>query len=111
MAAPKRQAWQSWVEPKRNSRSFHFALGFALYQGTTLVVPPPAKTLRASSPCHRKSLTKVRSRKSAGAKEAAEKSGDGWKCVPQRLKPHLFSIVYVRAEARTLQRTEFFRSL
>ena len=46
-----------------------------------------------------------------GAKEAAKKSGDGCKSVPQRLKPHLFSIVYVRAEARTLQRTEFFRSL
>ena len=45
------------------------------------------------------------------AEEAAKKSGDGWKCVPQRLKPYLFSIVYVRAEARTLQRTEFFRSL
>ncbi len=32
-------------------------------------------------------------------------------CVPQRLKPYLFLTVYVRAEARTLQRTEFFRSL
>jgi hypothetical protein len=31
------------------------------------------------------------------------KSGKGWKSVPQRLKPYLFSIVCVRAEARTLQ--------
>src|SRR5277367_5731464 len=30
---------------------------------------------------------------------------------PQRLKPDLFSISYVRAEARTLQKPEFFRSL
>ena len=30
---------------------------------------------------------------------------------PQRLKPDLFSSSYVRAEARTLQETEFFRSL
>jgi hypothetical protein len=30
---------------------------------------------------------------------------------PQRLKPGMFSIAYVRAEAGTLQRTEFFRSL
>ena len=31
------------------------------------------------------------------------KIGDGWKYVPERLKPYLFSIVYVRAQARTLQ--------
>jgi hypothetical protein len=30
---------------------------------------------------------------------------------PQRLKPDLFSISYVRAKARTLQQPEFFRSL
>jgi hypothetical protein len=30
---------------------------------------------------------------------------------PQGLKPELFSITYVRAEARTLQKNEFFRSL
>jgi hypothetical protein len=30
---------------------------------------------------------------------------------PQRLKPDLFSISYVRAKARTLQKPEFFRSL
>jgi hypothetical protein len=29
----------------------------ALYQGTTLVVPPPAKMVRAFSPCHRKIWT------------------------------------------------------
>ena len=29
---------------------------------------------------------------------------------PQRLKPDLFSISYVRAKARTLQKPEFFRS-
>ena len=46
-----------------------------------------------------------------GLKRLRKKSGDEWKCVPQRLKPYLFSIAYVRAEARTLQRTEFFRSL
>ena len=46
-----------------------------------------------------------------GLKRLRKKSGNEWKCVPQRLKPYLFSIVYVRAEARTLQRTEFFRSL
>jgi hypothetical protein len=40
-----------------------------------------------------------------------KKSGKGWKYVPQRLEPYLFSIVYVRAEARTLQTTELFRSL
>jgi len=44
-------------------------------------------------------------------KSLRKKSEDEWKCVPQRLKPYLFSIVYVRAEARTLQRTEFCRSL
>jgi hypothetical protein len=30
---------------------------------------------------------------------------------PQGLKPDLFSISYVRAKARTLQKLEFFRSL
>jgi len=30
---------------------------------------------------------------------------------PQRLKPDLFSISYVRAKARNLQKPEFFRSL
>ena len=30
---------------------------------------------------------------------------------PQRLKPDLFSIGYVRAKARTLQQPTFFRSL
>jgi hypothetical protein len=30
---------------------------------------------------------------------------------PQRLKPFLLLITYVRAEARTLQKSEFFRSL
>jgi hypothetical protein len=30
---------------------------------------------------------------------------------PQRLKPDLFTNTYVRAEARTLQKAEFFRSL
>src|ERR1700722_5277767 len=46
-----------------------------------------------------------------GLKRLRKELEDGWKCVPQRLKPYLFSIVYVRAEARTLQRTELFRSL
>jgi hypothetical protein len=32
-------------------------------------------------------------------------------CGPQRLKPNLFSINYVRPEGRTLQKPEFFRSL
>jgi hypothetical protein len=30
---------------------------------------------------------------------------------PQRLKPNLFTTTYVRAEARTLQKLEFFRKL
>jgi hypothetical protein len=30
---------------------------------------------------------------------------------PQRLKPDLFATTYVRAEARTLQKSEFFRKL
>jgi hypothetical protein len=33
------------------------------------------------------------------------------KSIPQGLKPNSFCRVYVRAEARTLQREEFFRSL
>jgi hypothetical protein len=33
--------------------------------------------------------------------------GDGSEIIPQRLKPHTFSTIYVRAEARTLQKTEF----
>jgi hypothetical protein len=32
-------------------------------------------------------------------------------CRPQRLKPVLFSINYVRPKGRTLQKLEFFRSL
>jgi hypothetical protein len=31
--------------------------------------------------------------------------------IPQRLKPDLFANTYVRAEARTLQKPEFFRKL
>ena len=48
---------------------------------------------------------------SPGLNRLRKNSEQGWECVPQRLKPDLFSITYVRAEARTLQRIEFFRSL
>jgi hypothetical protein len=44
-------------------------------------------------------------------KEAAEESLLRIESGPQRLKPDLFSISYVRAKARTLQKLEFFRSL
>jgi hypothetical protein len=39
------------------------------------------------------------------------KSRSRMKASPQRLKPFLLLITYVRAEARTLQKSEFFRSL
>ena len=44
-------------------------------------------------------------------KQLAEKVVDLEKIIPQRPKPDLFLITYVRAEARTLQRPEFFRTL
>ena len=40
---------------------------FALYQGTTLVVPPAAQNGQGFSPCHRKIQTKFEG-KNAGAK-------------------------------------------
>jgi hypothetical protein len=40
-----------------------------------------------------------------------KKSRGGWKCGPQRLKPEPSSTTYVRAEARTLLRTEFSAGL
>ena len=43
--------------------------------------------------------------------EAAAKSRLEGKTDPQRLKPFLLLVTYVRAEARTLQRNEFVRSL
>jgi hypothetical protein len=45
--------------------------------------------------------------RSARAKEAGEKSLLRIESGPQRLKPDLFSISYVRAEARTLQQQSF----
>jgi hypothetical protein len=45
------------------------------------------------------------------ASQAAKKSLLGVESGPQRLKPDLFSTIYVRAEARTLQKNEFFRNL
>src|ERR1700733_1642983 len=41
------------------------------------------------------------------ALKAAEKSGGVRAESPQRLKPHLVTTTYVRAEARTLQKPEF----
>jgi hypothetical protein len=35
----------------------------------------------------------------------------GGEGIPQRLKPNSLQSIYVRAEARTLQENEFFRSL
>jgi hypothetical protein len=41
---------------------------FALYQGTTSVVPSPGQNSQGFSPCHRTICTKFQSEKSAGAK-------------------------------------------
>jgi hypothetical protein len=46
-----------------------------------------------------------------GLKRLRKKSLLRIESCPQRLKPDLFSISYVRAEARTLQQPDFFRSL
>ncbi len=46
-----------------------------------------------------------------GLEEAAEEVFVSEKSFPQRLKPDSLQGSYVRAEARTLQRIEFFRSL
>src|ERR1700733_7535587 len=40
-----------------------------------------------------------------------KKSLFGAESIPQRLKPNSLQSIYVRAEASTLQRPEFFRSL
>jgi hypothetical protein len=45
------------------------------------------------------------------ALEATEKIGSRGTPSPQRLKPFLLLMTYVRAEARTLQKNEFFRKL
>jgi hypothetical protein len=47
----------------------------------------------------------------ARLKRLRKKSLNLEEIIPQRLKPDLFLITYVRAEARTLQRPEFFRKL
>jgi hypothetical protein len=41
---------------------------FALYQGTTSVVPPSAKMVRALSPCHRKIRAEFPRERGTGAK-------------------------------------------
>jgi hypothetical protein len=41
---------------------------FALYQGTTLVVPPPAENGQGFSPCHRKICTKLQCKRAQGLK-------------------------------------------
>ncbi len=46
-----------------------------------------------------------------GLRGQGERVSLGQESSPQRLKPDLFSIVYVRLEARTLQMPEFIRSL
>jgi hypothetical protein len=50
----------------------------------------------------------VSKKRTPGAKQAAEKCLFGEESNPQRLKPNPLRSIYVRAKARTLQRSEFF---
>jgi hypothetical protein len=59
-------------------------------------------------PC---SMTAARARMSRRGEEATKKVAVAIRRGPQRLKPDLFSIKYVRAKARTLRQPEFFCSL
>jgi hypothetical protein len=53
----------------------------------------------------------LRKRTSATSIEAAKKWRFGEESNPQRLKPNSLHSSYVRPKGRTLQRSEFFRSL
>jgi hypothetical protein len=64
-----------------------------------------------SSPVEIVSAAEIWEKKHVGDTYGVPSSPQSEKSSPQRLKPELFSIIYVRAEARTLQKREFFRSL